>query len=261
MKITPEMKAALGRVLTARRNASALTQEQLEATSGVPVRTIQRAESGNGISSENLRAIASIYGLEADQLMKEAADTKVDAPGTRLTLKEIVEGEALLRALAQPGSLQFGLEGEHTFNDHLGVLLLELGDAAKDKSPKVRIDALRLARELLAFCGAAGFRLFVGRHNDESVAGAERLPSGIINAAADSDPRIRRTPKGLVLDFLLDERRQGIRALMARKPTVYDWMEEQLVSRSDGEARVRFAMQQIHDDVRKRGAGKRRQTK
>ncbi len=258
MKITPEMKLALGRVLVARRNASARTQEEIAAHSGVPLRTVQRAESGDGISAENLRAIASVYGIDADNLLREADETKGDAPGTRLLLQEIADGVTLVRVLVRPGSAQFGLEGEHAFNEHVGMLLLELGDAAKDDSPQTRADALRLAGELLAFCRQVGFRLFAGRHHESPDTGAGRRSSGVIIAAADSDPRIRRTSKGLVLDFLMDERRHSIRALMSRQPTVYDWMEEQLVSRSDGEERVRFAMQQIHDDVTKRRARKGR---
>lgn len=34
--------------------------------------------------------------------------------------------------------------------------------------------------------------------------------------------------------------------------TTYDWIEEQFISRSDGEAYVRHVMQRIHEEVRKR---------
>src|SRR5438132_910834 len=48
------------------------TQEELAITSGVDVRTVQRAESGRPISLESLRAIANAFQTGVDALSASA---------------------------------------------------------------------------------------------------------------------------------------------------------------------------------------------
>ena len=57
--MTPESKKALGRVIKAHRERLSWTQERLAGAADVNLRTVQRAESGQGISKDGLGAIAA----------------------------------------------------------------------------------------------------------------------------------------------------------------------------------------------------------
>ncbi len=69
MKLTTEERRALGRALIDHRNSRNFTQEDLEERAGVALRTIQRAESGDGISPVNLAAVAKALAMTPDALI------------------------------------------------------------------------------------------------------------------------------------------------------------------------------------------------
>ncbi len=67
-----EQKKALGCVIQRHRVRQNWTQEKLEKLSDVNLRTIQRAEGGHGISTENLGGIAEAFNMVASELIKQA---------------------------------------------------------------------------------------------------------------------------------------------------------------------------------------------
>ena len=56
------------------RKASGMTQEQLAAEFGVSVQAVSKWESGaSDPSTSNLLALAKLYGVSAEDLLREAA--------------------------------------------------------------------------------------------------------------------------------------------------------------------------------------------
>ncbi len=247
MKLTVEERQALGNILVTNRNEQNLTQEKLAAMSGVPVRTLQRAERGDGISQENLDLVAMKLGTDAATLLQLAAATKAGSPDLRSNLEAITTAAELVRHMqGKRGVLQVAPEGEHAFNEHVGPLVLELGEMPVTKARKE-------ADNILQFCAQMGFALFVGRYNEELEHNGKMLrnPTTVVFAAPLTDPRVRKTPKGRVLDYIVDRRKQLWHRVLKGGLTAYDWMEDQLISKSTGEARVRAELLRIHQDIRR----------
>ncbi len=248
MKLTIEARRALGKALVARRLAQNLTQEKLIAIAGVSISSLQRAERGNGISQEGLDAIALALRTSADELLAAATKTKEASPELRLKLAEVTEGEVLVRQMrAARGVVHVGPEGEHAFNEQIGGQVHELADT---HDPQARRDA----DYILEFCAHMGFRLFtcsyheVIKHKGKLV----RNPTTLAIATPSSDPRVHKTAKGFVLDYVTDSRRQFLHQALNTKLTFYDWAEDQLISRSNGEARVRAELARMNDKIRKK---------
>ncbi len=260
MKRSIEEQQALGRVLTRIRSAQNFTQEKLSARSGVPVRTIQRSERGDGISAENLDAIAVALGVATEKILAAATSERAAPPDLRLTFRSIDSGAEFVRQLKRRGrNMQVGPQGEDAFNEQIGGLVLDIAAAVKEDSGVSAVDVLENADYLIGFCRHMGYAVFVCHYSEEERESGKvnRYPTTLVLAAAHSDPRIRKTTKGTVLDFVMDQRKQIVQGLMKRTPTTYDWMEEQLLTRSNGDARVRAALQEIHDDVRNAAKRKR----
>jgi transcriptional regulator with XRE-family HTH domain len=257
MKPSFEQQQALGRVLAGKRSALNLTQEKLEAKSGVPLRTIQRAERGDGIGKENLEALATTLGTTGKALLSAARLVKEGSPELRLKIPEIKTALGLVNSVRdQRGSLHIGPEGEDPFNEHIGGPVLEL-------TSMNRSQALRNADYIVRFTHRIGFRLFGGGYGErvEHEGKVIHNSTRIIIAAPDSDQRIRKTSKGLVLDYVSDVRKQVLHMMLKRRPSAFDWMEEQLLTRSNGEDRVRHVLRQLHEEVKTeiaaKGGGKR----
>lgn len=248
MKLTPEDRQALGKALVAKRAEQNLTQEKLAAISGIPIRTLQRAEHGDGISQENLDLLALKLGTEAASLLRYASATKDASPELRSNLEAISTAAELVQQMQRRhGVLQVAPEGEHAFNEHVGPLVLELGDMSAATARKE-------AAYILAFCEEMGFGLFIGRYREELEHNGKMLrnPTTVVIAAPLTDPRVRKTPKGLVLDYVIDRRKQLWHRVLKSGLTAYDWMEDQLISKSNGEARVRAELLRIHREIRKK---------
>jgi len=245
-KTTIEEKQALGRVLVAQRQKQNLTQEKLTALAGVPIRTLQRAECGDGISHENLDAVALALGTNSRTLLASAARDKAGAPDLRLKMAEVTTSAELVGHLGREcGVLQIGPEGEHEFNEHLGGMLLEL----KDRIGRKVLDEADYA---LQFCRQMGFRLFACHYREELEYKGKihRKPTTLIIAAPLSDQRINKTSKGFILDYVMDRRKQLFHRVFKGGLTVYDWMEDQLISKSYGAERVRAELVRIHQEIR-----------
>jgi transcriptional regulator with XRE-family HTH domain len=254
MKLTIEEKRALGRALTAQRNGRNLTQEELEGRSGVPLRTIQRAEAGDGISPVSLAAVAGALQTTAEVLIGVARASQSPAPDLRLKLPHVRDGNELVdHLLRRRGNLEIGPEGEHDFNEHIGHLILEVKQVLDDpdSSTKIRKAARDQADYLVRFAEHVGFRLFAGHYRAELEHHGKKIPkpTTLIVAAPMADRRIHKTPKGLVLDYVVDRRRNVLQRALNGELTTYDWMEDQLISKSYGEARVRTELLRIHREI------------
>jgi len=235
----------LGRELAERRIAQNLTQEKLAAVTDVPIRTLQRAERGDGLSQESLDQVAMALGTDARQLLASAIARKEGSPELRLKLPEIRTGAELLAHVRRAkGVLQIGPEGEHSFNEHIGGSIIELADSTGTT-------AMDQADYLLQFSDHMGFRLFACHYQEELEHNGRmiRKPTTLIIAAPLSDPRIRKTAKGRILDYVMDRRKQLLHRVLKGHLTAYDWMEDQLISRSHGEEQVRAELQRIHREI------------
>lgn len=248
MKLTLEERQALGKTLVAKRGEQNLTQEKLVAMSGIPIRTLQRAERGDGISQENLDLVAMALHTDAASLLRCAASTKDASPEIRSKLEAVSTAAELVRQMQRRhGVLQVAPEGEHAFNEHVGPLVLELGDMSAAQARKE-------AAYILQFCEQMGFCLFIGRYREELEHNGKMLrnPTTVVIATPLTDPRVRKTPKGMVLDYVIDRRKQLWHRVLKSGLTAYDWMEDQLISKSNGEARVRAELLRLHREIRKK---------
>jgi transcriptional regulator with XRE-family HTH domain len=256
MKLTIEEKQMLGRVLVKRRAGLNLTQEKLCAEADIGIRTLQRAEKGDGISEENLAALAIAFGCSADDLIREARTGDTASPEIRLKFDVVTTAEQLIDHLVRAtGMLHIGPEGEHPFNEHIGGFIANLQSSLEDIPAKKKAtpQIMEEADYILAYSQNMGFRLFVCHYREELKHEGKLLrnPTTLIIAAPPSDSRVTKTPKGLILDYIVDSRRQSLTRILNANLTPFDWMQDQLISRSDGEKRVEDALKQIHSKIRK----------
>jgi transcriptional regulator with XRE-family HTH domain len=86
---TIEERQALGRLIAAQRRGQNLTQEKLAALADVPIRSIRRAERGDGIGQENLAAVALALNTDSRVLLGEARAQKAGTPDLRLKMPEV----------------------------------------------------------------------------------------------------------------------------------------------------------------------------
>lgn len=244
-RLSIEERQALGRVIAVRRIAHNLTQEKLAAAAGVPIRSLQRAERGDGIGQENLDAVASALEADSRVFLAETKAQKGGTPDLRLKMPELTSPVGLVsRVRRARGVLQIGPEGEHSFNEHIGGLILEMADCPRSR-------ALREAAYALAFSEQMGFRLFCCHYHEELEHKGRmiRKPTTLIIAAPFSDPRIRKTSKGYSLDYIIDRRKQLFHRILKGGLTAYDWMEDRLISKTHGEERVRAELFRIHQEI------------
>lgn len=248
-----EERQALGKVLAAKRESQNLTQEKLVAIADVPLRTLQRAERGDGVSREHLDSLAAALGTSATSLLKEARATKGGSPDLRLKLDNVTTSAALIALLRRPhGVLHVGPEGEHPFNEHVGMFIIELANSVDEFTGAPPKSTLVEADYILRFCEKMGFGLFACRYKEELEHDGKmiRKPTTLIIAAAWNDQRIRKVPKGVFLDYVMDRRKQLLHRVLKGGLNAYDWMEDQLTSKSSGEERVRAELRRIHQEIR-----------
>lgn len=122
----------VGKNIRQHREERHWTQEELAMAAGVDTRTIQRAESGQNLALETLRAIANAFEITIDQLSK---DSQEEALAEFRAKYSVIE----LRPLEQAADLHqfFGTHAYHfqrvgTFNDEQADLIAEFEQSAKD---------------------------------------------------------------------------------------------------------------------------------
>lgn len=250
-----EEKESIGRVLRKQREAKSWTQEHLAGASGVPLRTVQRAEKGEGISKENLASLATAFSIDVQELLRDAQKTKEDGPELRLKLQQVSNASDLLRFLKRKGNFHIGPPGEHEFNEHLGEQLCELQSEVEehDGSSANNQKLEKTAAYLLAYSKQSGFSVFAVHYREEVKRQNKtiRKPTTIIIAAHQHDQRIKKTAKGWVLDYVVDSRRQPLNRLQNDSSTIYDWMQNQLIAKSNGPERVEETLRLMNDRIRK----------
>lgn len=235
--MTPESKKALGRVIKAHRERLSWTQERLAGAADVNLRTVQRAESGQGTSKDGLGAIAAAFNLDKKDLVKQANNSGTAPPEKRFTLRKLNSGRELVDTLTQATkkgrSLEIGLPEEHEFNEFIGEDILALCEQIENsKSDKHSlVENCRCAQHIIAISSKMGFGLFAGNYIEEvkSKERSRRNTTVQIIAAPNSDPRIRRAANGVVLDLVRDSRRLLHGRFLAGH-TAYDWMQHQLTA-------------------------------
>lgn len=74
-----EMRHSLGEVLRAERTRCKMTQEFVAESLGVSRQAVSKWENGNADpSTSNLLALAKLYGVSAEELLKQVATPKDD---------------------------------------------------------------------------------------------------------------------------------------------------------------------------------------
>ena len=81
-------------------------QEQLSAISGVSTRTVQRIENGEAASFDTLKALATAFGLDVMELVKEKEESG-NKPQDVSFLVRITSGTELFKIIFGTGGYQF----------------------------------------------------------------------------------------------------------------------------------------------------------
>jgi transcriptional regulator with XRE-family HTH domain len=254
--MTPEIKKSLGRVIKSRREELNWTQERLAGAADVNLRTLQRAESGIGISKENLGVIAAAFNLDEKQLLTEARHKGAASPEKRFSLRKLTSGAALIELLSETvskqHSLEIGLPDEHEFNEFIGEDVLALAEQLENigESKRPDLNVGKSAERTIRLCIKMGFGLFAGSYVEElkSKKGKRKNTTVLIVAVPNADPRIRRTANGLALDLVRDCRRL-LHGRFAGGNTTYDWFEHELFGKSDGEERVKDTLRRLLSEI------------
>lgn len=251
-----EQKKALGYLIQRYRTRRNWTQEDLEARSDVNLRTIQRVEGGEGIGTENLNAIAEALNMDAGELRIQA-ETASSPPEKRISLKQVKSAKSLLDVLERCSkrgwTLGVGPPDEHPYNEMIGEDLIGLSNELDEapNSDQERVLNLRCAQFIVSMCQQMGFGLFAGNYveNVKIKKRSQRRRATLVLAAPLSDQRIVKTRTGMELDVVRDSRRLLLGGLLSGHTTTYDWLEHQLISKSDGEERVKDAFRRIMTEV------------
>jgi transcriptional regulator with XRE-family HTH domain len=253
--MTPEIKKALGRLIKNYRGSWNWTQERLAGAADVNLRTVQRAECGQGLSKENLSAIAAAFNLDEKRLIDEAKNAGEAPPELRFALRKVELPHDLIKILKDSikggHSLEIGPPDEHRFNEFIGEHLAGLSAEVENPPSGQSLEELHnSARYVLGLCRQMGFSLFAGNYTEDIKAKrrTRRQITTLLIAAPDSDPRVRKNVKGLELDMVRDSRRL-LRGRLFGRMTPYDWMEDQLIGKSDGEFNVKDVLRRMLSEM------------
>jgi transcriptional regulator with XRE-family HTH domain len=253
----PEEKKTLGRLIRDHRQRQNWTQGRLAGAADIDLRTVQRAEAGCGINSENLASIASALGVDERELRTLAATAGPPSPEKRIPLQAIRSGQVLVeileRCLARSWSLELAPPEEHRFNEMVAEQILEVTDQLENspRSAKEHLGAVRHAQEIVSIAQHMGFRIFAGTYTEEiKIKQRTRKKKALLVIAAPTgDPRVVRTAKGAQLDVVRDSRRLVFGSTFAGHSTPYEWMEDQLISKSNGELLVNDVLRRMMREV------------
>ena len=96
-----------------------------------------------------------------------------------------------------------------------------------------------------------GFCLFAGNYVEEVKIKnrIKRRKATLMIAAPQADLRIVKTRTGMELDIVRDSRRLLLGEMISGHATTYNWLEHQLMSKGDGEERVKDAFRRIMAEV------------
>jgi transcriptional regulator with XRE-family HTH domain len=113
------------------REARSWTQEHLAQAARVDVRTIQRAEAGNGLGSESLLAVAGAFGVDVEILKRDPGAEELEKLARRfdlLRLERIDQGAQLGRLLRAMISFEVTVDLDSERADAVAIFYEELTD-------------------------------------------------------------------------------------------------------------------------------------
>ena len=122
----------IGKNICQHREERHWTQEEFGIVAGVDVRTIQRAENGQKLALETLRAIANAFEITIDQLSKDSQEEALAEFRSKYSVIELTPlGQAadLCRLF---GTHAYQLQRVGAFNDDQADLIAEFEQLAKD---------------------------------------------------------------------------------------------------------------------------------
>lgn len=111
----------VGHTIKSLRAARAMTQEDLAASAGVGIATVQRAEAGRPIAAASLASIAAAFGVPAAELeppVEESLEPYVP-------LDRISTGRALVALLRRGRNLDFGFCELDSIDDARAIQLFQ----------------------------------------------------------------------------------------------------------------------------------------
>jgi transcriptional regulator with XRE-family HTH domain len=142
------------------------TQEQLVEVSGVALRTIQRAEQGESVGVETLKALASVFKVDGDVLvLRDPPAAPAPAPEHKVVVLPRLTTAGQIRGLLPGHAYAFMNDDPQTPDETnaLGAFLDNLrdwGDVWSDISVGEQLEAAKGLREQLAGLEALGFWAF-----------------------------------------------------------------------------------------------------
>jgi len=159
-------KKADGSRIRALREERLWTQEQLAEVSGIGLRTLQRAEQGESVSVETLKALGALFKIDADELVaREGAAKKPRPPDHNLALLPRLVGASQIGELIQGHGYVFSNDDPKTSNETEALAafldnLRDWGDVWGEIGPGERLKAAMGLREQLDELEALGFWAF-----------------------------------------------------------------------------------------------------
>jgi len=178
----------IGKNIRQHREERHWTQEELAIISGVDARTIQRAESGQNLALETIKAIANAFETTVDQLSKghqEAALAEFRAKYSVIDLQPVEKSADLCRLF---GTHAFHFHTAGTFTEGQADAIAELeqelkdyGDIWSDLEPLQRRQAEKHIQPLIQQMVSLDLALSAGSHSmmvkfTEEVAGLKPNP-------------------------------------------------------------------------------------
>ena len=144
------------------RNRKRMSQEQLAELSELSLRTIQRVEAGHRVSYSSLRALASVFKIDVDELewelyaMDKSSDEFSEAPlWVRLFLKKSWNNAN--RSVSQKFEIVF----VSLFAIFMILYLLPLFDDVTPPGSQVTLDIMILVTSLTQMFGAYTMCLYI----------------------------------------------------------------------------------------------------
>lgn len=159
----------IGKNIRQHREERHWTQEELAMAADIDVRTIQRAESGQNLALETLRAIANAFEITIDQLSKESQEEALAEFRAKYSVIELHPLEQASDLCQLFGTHAYHFQRIGKFNDDQADLIAELEQSAKDYGeiwsdlePSQQRDAEKSLQPLIAQLGSLDLAVSVG---------------------------------------------------------------------------------------------------
>jgi transcriptional regulator with XRE-family HTH domain len=148
-------------------------QDQLAEIAGLSLRTVQRIETGGKASFETLRALATAFQVQVEDLLVLPTDTKRTRPNSRpLLLSRVISGKALFDALGGAHAANFDHAELNTEEeaDIIAAFLQDMHDFLdlwNDMEQRDRVKATFEYSERIRELGALGFWVFAAQRRQK----------------------------------------------------------------------------------------------